>query len=161
MKNTDLTKNFQVESRWEDFNGHMNVTGYLHYFNAAVVLFFEKVGFGRTGIEEDRGSFFAAQQQLSYFKEVHPGAHITITLNLLEMDRKGLHFWLAMREAESDTLVATMESIAIYVDMDNRRSKTIPAHKNPALEQILKTCADTPIPAHIGAGLGLNRKKAS
>jgi len=161
MKKTDLTKNFTIEKKWEDFNGHMNVTGYLHYFNRAVVAFFEKAGFGRAGIETERGSFFAAQQQLSYFKEAHSGTNISLTLNLFEMDKKRLHFWVTMTETESRAPVATMESIAIYVDMDSRRSKAMPSHKQAIFENVIIMGANTTIPSHIGRGLSFNHKKSA
>ncbi len=158
MQHTDFKIDFTVDKEWEDFNGHMNVTGYLFYFSRSAMAFFESIGFGAEGIKIDRASWFALQQQITYLKEILPGEKIQLHVNPIEVDKKRMRFWVGMEKSETGELAATMESMSIYVNMDSRKSQPLPADKFDML-QTLVSKSQRAIPSHIGHAISFDRKK--
>ncbi|MCK0068541.1 acyl-CoA thioesterase [Kordiimonas laminariae] len=157
MQHTDFKIDFTVDKQWEDFNGHMNVTGYLFYFSRSAMAFFESIGFGADGIKNDRASWFALQQQLTYLNEVLPGEKIQLHVNPFDLDEKRMHFWVGMEKAATGELIATMESMSIYVNMDTRKSQKLPEDKYKMLQELVSN-SKRGIPDHIGKALGFRKK---
>src|SRR6516225_4093600 len=82
----------RVDPAWIDYNGHLNMAYYNVLFDRAVDEAFELVGVGPSYVRRSRRSFFTTEVHLRYLRELHLGDPVRVTLQLLDYDRKRLHF---------------------------------------------------------------------
>jgi acyl-CoA thioester hydrolase len=127
----------RVETSWIDYNGHMNVAYYHMAFDRATDRFLESIGLGETYLRDENGSMFALEDHITYQRELRAGEDFRITLQLLDLDEKRLHYFLRLFRAEGGELAATCEHLSIYVDMATRRSAPIPSGARKKLEALL------------------------
>ncbi len=157
MQSPVFQSNVTVSNKWEDFNGHMTVTGYLFYFNQSTIAFYENHGFGIDGAQKDGSSWFTLQQQITYLKEILTGDKIMLHVYPLEVDKKRIHFWVCMESIATGEMLATIEDISIYMNMNTRKSQQLPEEKLKMLEQLVQTNSKK-APPHIGKALSFNKK---
>ncbi|MEL6549797.1 MAG: carnitine 3-dehydrogenase [Pseudomonadota bacterium] len=104
---------------WTDYNGHMNEARYLQAFGDATDRFMEMIGCDAAYIASG-GSYFTAETHIRHLDEVHAGAVITITTQVLEGAGKKMHLWHEMRAGAR--LLATGEHMLIHVSLETRRA---------------------------------------
>ncbi|MEM1100722.1 MAG: carnitine 3-dehydrogenase [Pseudomonadota bacterium] len=104
---------------WTDYNGHMNEARYLQAFGDATDRFMEMIGCDAAYIASG-GSYFTAETHIRHLDEVHAGAVIAITTQVLEGAGKKMHLWHEMRAGER--LLATGEHMLIHVSLETRRA---------------------------------------
>jgi acyl-CoA thioester hydrolase len=69
----------------------------------------------------------AVDQHTRYLQELHAGALIRITSELLEIKSKTVRFRHHMYDAESGAEVAVTDLVGVHVDIATRRSVPLPA----------------------------------
>src|ERR1700693_5571219 len=114
----------QVEPAWIDYNGHLNMAYYNVLFDRAVDEAFELVGIGPTYVETRRRSFFTAEVHLRYLRELHVRDPVRVSIQLIDYDRKRLHFFEQLFHATGGWMSATSENLSLHVDLDTK--KTVP-----------------------------------
>ena len=139
-----------VLPEWIDYNGHMNVAYYLLAFDHATDAFFDHVGLDAAHREATAGSTFAGDIHLTYQREVHEGDPLRITTQLLGFDDKRLRFFHHMYHAAEGYLSATMEGLALYVDLKRRRVSLFPPDIRERLAQVFAAHRDLPLPTEAG-----------
>ncbi len=107
---------------WVDYNGHMNESRYLENFCDASDRFMEIVGCDAQYIANG-GSYFTAESHIRHLNEVHSGARIYTTTQLLLGEGKKMHLYHSMFD-EDGTLLATGEHMLIHVDLKTRRASS-------------------------------------
>jgi acyl-CoA thioester hydrolase len=139
-----------VLPQWIDYNGHMNVAYYLLAFDQATDAFFDFLHLDAAHRAASGGSTFAGDIHLTYQREVTEGAPLRFTTQLLGYDDKRIRFFSRMYHAEEDFLAATMECLALYVDMSRRRVSRIPDDIAGRLAAVFAAHRGLPLPPEAG-----------
>jgi acyl-CoA thioester hydrolase len=116
-----------IPVEYQDEMGHMNVRWYVHLFSSAARSLFSKLGIDTAYRDRTRSGTFATRQYIEYHREVLVGDSVRIHTRLLARSEKRLHFkhWLVNETRR--TVAATMETVAVHVDLDARRTVPFPA----------------------------------
>ncbi|MEM6897880.1 MAG: thioesterase family protein, partial [Pseudomonadota bacterium] len=137
---------------WVDYNGHMNEARYLQAFGDATDRFMEIIGCDAAYIAAGL-SYFTAETHIRHLDEVHAGAEITITTQVLLGAGKKLHLWHEMREGAR--LLATGEHMLIHVSLETRRGAEPSAAVAGRLAEIAEAHAALPRPDGAGRAVGV------
>ena len=63
----------QVQEKWIDYNGHLNMAYYLLLFDHATDAFFDVLGLGENYSNQTDGTTFTLEGHISYLQEVREG----------------------------------------------------------------------------------------
>ncbi len=107
--------------------GHMNVQFYTARFDEATWHFFAAIGITPGYLKVNGRGMAAVDQHTRYLQELHAGALIRITSELLEIKSKTVRFRHHMYDAESGAEVAFTDLVGVHVDIATRRSVPLPA----------------------------------
>ena len=112
---------------WQmDHMDHMNVQFYTARFDEATWHFFAALGMDIDYFKVNRRGMAALEQRTLYRKELHGGALIRISSELLEMKPKTIRFLHRMYEIGSGEEVATSELVGAHIDTDARKAVPFP-----------------------------------
>jgi len=112
---------------WQmDHMDHMNVQFYTARFDEATWHLFAALGMTTGYFKANRRGMAALEQRTLYKKELHAGALIRITSELLEMKPKTIRFLHRMYDTESGAEVATTELVGAHIDTDARKALPFP-----------------------------------
>ena len=112
---------------WQmDHMDHMNVQFYTARFDEATWHLFAALGMTTSYFKSNRRGMAALEQRTLYKKELHAGALIRITSELLEMKPKTIRFLHRMYDTESGAEVATTELVGAHIDTDARKALPFP-----------------------------------
>jgi acyl-CoA thioester hydrolase len=148
----------RVEPHWIDYNGHMNVAYYHQAFDRATDAFLERIGLGESYLERENGSMFALEDHITYQRELRVGDPFRITVQLLDFDRKRMHYFQRLFHEEEGFLAATCEHLSIFVDMAKRTSAEIPPPVRDELSKILDEHGTLARPEEAGRPMGIRRR---
>ncbi len=147
-----------VDPNWIDYNGHMTEASYLTAFGDASDALFRYIGID----EAYRGagnSFYTVETHINYYQEVAGGERLRFTTQLLGLDEKRLHFFHSMYHATSGDLLATTEQMLLHVDMNASAVAPIKPAVYQALQAIMTTHQDLPLPKQVGRQMKVGKKK--
>lgn len=133
----------RVLSAWVDYNHHMTEAAYLTAFGWASDALFSYIG----DDEEYRAnghSFYTVETHIAYLREAAEDDALRITTRVLGLDRKRLHIYSEMFNANTDKLLATTEQMLVHVDMNAARSAAILPEVRAALDAIAEAHATLP-----------------
>lgn len=148
----------RVLPEWIDYNGHMNVAYYLLAFDKAMDDVFDELGMGVALVRERRMGPMALVNQIHYLDELLEGQEFACDLQVLDADRKRMHYFVTMHHLSKGTVAATMEGLSINVDLEARRSVPYPDDIRERLEAIRAAHAGLPRPKQAGATIGIRRE---
>lgn len=146
-----------VKPEWIDYNGHMNVAYYLLIFDHNVDAVFDYIGLDEAFRAANNVSSFALEAHVTYQRELHPGAEVRVTSQVLDCDDKRLHYIAQMYSVEDGYLAATAEWLSIHVDMSRRKAAPFLSSVRERLETIREAHARLPRPPQVGRVIGLRR----
>lgn len=146
-----------VRQEWIDYNGHMNVAYYVLAFDHATDHFTDGVGLDETYRSAADASFFVVDMNVTYRRELHLGAPLVFTTQLLEFDAKRMRFFHSMYHAEEGFLAATNEILTVHIDMAARRSAPMPEAVIERLRDLQARQAHLPTPEGAGRVIALRR----
>ena len=149
-----LTAHRTVPLDWTDYNGHMTESRYLHAFADATDRFMEIIGCDAAYISSG-GSYFTAETHIRHLDEVHAGAVISITTQVIEGAGKKMHLFHAMREGER--MLATGEHFLLHVSLESRKPSAPSATIEAALGRFAQGHAKLPKPEGLGRAIGASR----
>ena len=150
----------EVSPDWIDYNGHMNDACYAIAFSRAGDAFMEKIGLGETVRAATKRSIFTLALVVRFIAEAKRGELLSISVQMLECDKKRLRFWLEARK--SGEPIATSEQVLTCVDLSGERPRAaeFPPEVAARLEALAKDHAELPTPLEAGQGLTLRRRSA-
>ena len=148
----------RVIKDWIDYNGHLNMAFYNVIFDRAVDHFYDLLGVGAQYAESGVGSCFTMEVHVHYLNEVALDDQLELHLQLLDYDRKRLHYFQQMYHKEQGYLAATSEQLALHVDLSTRRSGEFPQHIMDKLDAMTETHRSLAVPAQVGHQIGIKRK---
>ncbi|MEM9967921.1 MAG: carnitine 3-dehydrogenase [Pseudomonadota bacterium] len=146
-----LTARRTVPLDWTDYNGHMTEFRYLNAFADATDRFMATIGCDAEYIAAG-SSYFTAETHIRHVDEVHAGAVIEITTQVILGAGKKMQLWHEMREGER--LVATGEHFLLHVDLKSRRPSAPGAAVEKALVRFARGHAKLPQPEGLGRAIG-------
>jgi acyl-CoA thioester hydrolase len=112
---------------WQcDHVGHMNVMWYVGKFDEATWQLFNAVGLSPTYLRDNQRGMAAVEQQISYLREVHAGAVVSIRSTIREVAQKRLVFVHEMWNDESGDVAARTTLTAVHLDTSARKSCAFP-----------------------------------
>ena len=150
-----------VLPEWIDYNGHMNVAYYLLAFDRATDVLYQRLGLGVDYMQRTTHSTFTLECHITYLRELTEGDPLRFSIQMLDFDRKRVHFFSRMTHRDEGYAAATMEWLSIHVDLETRRS----AEMNPDLVSRLTAvmAAHTALahPPEVGRIMGIATGKAA
>ncbi len=151
----------EVQKDWIDYNGHMNDACYAIAFSHAGDAFMEKIGLGEKERAATKKSIFTLALVIRFVAEAKFGDRLSVSVQILECDKKRLRFWLEARRGDG-TLVATSEQVLACVDLSSEKARVaeFPAEVGAKLDELAAEHAELPTPLEAGQGLTLKRRSA-
>ncbi len=148
----------EVPPDWIDYNGHMNDACYAIAFSRAGDAFMEKIGLGEKERQATERSIFTLALVIRFIAEAKLGDILSVSVHVLECDKKRMRFWLEARKAGAP--VATSEQVLTCVDLSGEkpRAAEFPPDVAARLEALARDHAELPTPLEAGQGLTLRRK---
>ena len=110
-----------IKSEWTDYNNHLNMAYYVLIFDLAWEVMLKKFNMGEQSAKNSGMSTMVVETHTTYNNEVKEGDEVEILLNYFNHDKKRLHFRLEMIEKSSKKLSATIEMLALYIDLSKRK----------------------------------------
>lgn len=109
-----------------DHMGHMNVMWYVGKFDEATWHLFTLLGLTPTFLREHQRGMAAVQQEITYRRELHAGAVISISSRVLEVKEKVIRFSHDMHNEETGEMAATTTITGVHLDTHLRKSCPFP-----------------------------------
>ena len=113
--------NQTIKKEWTDYNNHMNMAYYVLVFDQTWEIILEKFKMGEKSAKDTQRSTMVVETRTTYDGEVKEGDEVEIVLKFFDHDRKRLHFKMEMIEKSSKKLSATIEMLALYIDLNKRK----------------------------------------
>jgi|TARA_B100000929_G_scaffold254858_1_gene216335 acyl-CoA thioester hydrolase len=110
-----------IRKEWTDYNNHLNMAYYVLIFDKAWEVMLEQFQMGEKSAKTTKRSTMVVETHTTYNNEVKEGDEVEILLTYFNHDSKRLHFRLEMIEKSSKKLSATIEMVALYIDLSKRR----------------------------------------
>jgi acyl-CoA thioester hydrolase len=155
-----VSSRMRVEPQWIDYNGHLNMAFYHVLFDRAVDEVFTLVGLGPDYAEARGASFFAAEAHVRYLRELHAHDPVRVTLQMIDVDDKRMHYFMELRHAEEGWLSASSENLSLHVDIASKRVTPFPPDILTNLALLKAAHAGLRPPADLGRVIGLKRAAA-
>jgi acyl-CoA thioester hydrolase len=111
-----------VEQRFIDLNGHMNVAWYVHLFDRATWVLFERLGIDEPYRTRANAGMFAVEQHLRYLGELREGDPLEVHSRVLEVRPKSLRLMHVMTDPVRQRIAAIAEVVGVHIDYTSRRS---------------------------------------
>ena len=146
-----------IRPEWIDYNGHMNVAFYVLVFDNATDALFEAMDFGAAWRKRSGRSFFAVEAHVRYLAELTLGDEVRVATQILAVDDKRLHCFHMLRHKTTGTLAATMEFLALHVDLGMRRAIPFAAEDRARIAGFAAAHASLPTPDGVGRAVGLRK----
>lgn len=147
----------QVRHEWIDENGHMNVAYYVKAVDLAVDHFCELVGLSELLRQGKRHSIFAAEIHVTYKRELLPDEAYFVTLQIIGLDEKRIHWFWRIYHSQSGQVAATMEGMTLSVDLTKRRVAPWHPETYRRMKEIADRQAALPLPAELGHLIAMKR----
>ena len=113
--------NVKIKSEWTDYNKHLNMAYYVLVFDQAWEILLEKFGMGETSAKSTGMSTMVVETNTTYDNEVGEGKEVEIILTYFDHDKKRLQYKMEMIHKEKKYLASTIEILALYVDLNERK----------------------------------------
>ena len=148
----------RVEPEWIDYNGHLNMAYYNVLFDRAVDEAYELMGCGIAYLKDTRHSTFTVEAHIRYLRELHAGAPVRVTLQLIDFDAKLMHYFEELFHAEEGWLSATSENLVLHVDMTAKKVVPFPGFIAARLAKMKSAHAHLPVPDGVGRRIAMPGK---
>ena len=148
----------RVEPQWIDYNGHLNMAYYNVLFDRAVDETYELIGVGTDYVAKRRQSVFTAEVHVRYLRELHAGDPVRVTFQLLDFDRKRMHYFEQLFHAAEGWVSATSENMSLHVDMASRKTAAFPSEVTRRLAEMKASHARLPRPEAAGRRIAMPAK---
>ena len=133
-----ILKTEKIIKEWTDYNGHMNVTFYIHIFDTAAEVMLNKFNIGGDSAKKNKKSTFVVETHTTYDQEVKLGEEVEVHLSYLDHDKKRIHYRASMFHKEKKYLAATTEVISLYIDLNQRKVAEFESEKIKIMDDFIE-----------------------
>lgn len=120
-----------------DVLGHMNVRWYAHLFDDAEFHLWSVIGLSHATLKKSGVVTVIANTNTDFLHEIAAGELITITSAFTKLGGKSLTISQRMTNSETNTLIATQNTIAVFFNMKTRKASPMPDNIRKKLEGVL------------------------
>ena len=124
---------------WTDYIGHMNVAYYVLIFDIfGAEILMNKFQMGEESAKTTKKSTMVVESHITYNQEVKEGEDVDVNLIFFDHDKKRLQYKLEMIHKEKKFLVSTIETLSLYVDLNQRKVAEFEDEKIEIMDQYIK-----------------------
>ena len=107
---------------WTDYNNHMNVAYYVLIFDVyGAEILMNKFKMGEHSAKTTKKSTMVVESHITYNQEVSEEDEVDVNLTFFDHDKKRLLYKMEMIHKEKKYLASTIEILALYVDLGERK----------------------------------------
>ena len=107
---------------WTAYNNHMNVAYYVLIFDVyGAEILMNKFKMGEHSAKTTKKSTMVVESHITYNQEVSEGDEVDVNLTFFDHDKKRLLYKMEMIHREKKYLASTIEILALYVDLGQRK----------------------------------------
>ena len=111
----------KIIKEWTDYNNHMNLSYYILVFDLGAEVILSKFKMGEHSAKTTKKSTMVVETHTTYNREVKEGDEVDVFISYFDHDNKRLQYKLEMYDKNKNTLSATTEILALYVDLNIRK----------------------------------------
>ena len=112
----------KIVKDWTDYNGHMNVAYYVLIFDIyGAEKLMSDFKMGEHSAKTTNKSTMVVESHITYNQEVKEGEEVDVNLTYFDHDKKRLQYKMEMIHKEKKYLASTIEILALYVDLNERK----------------------------------------
>jgi acyl-CoA thioester hydrolase len=111
----------KIIKEWTDYNGHMNLSYYILVFDIGAEVILSKFKMGEHSAKTTKKSTMVVETHTTYNQEVNEGDEVDVFISYFDHDNKRLQYKLEMYDKAKNTLSATTEILALYIDLNIRK----------------------------------------
>ncbi len=115
-----------IPERWEDQNGHVNVSFYMAIYNDSGWPMLDLIGIDERYFNERGMGLVDLDNHLRYLSELHVGDQVTAYGRFLAHDEKRMHGMVFVVNDSNEELASTIEFLSINIDLQQRKAAAIP-----------------------------------
>jgi acyl-CoA thioesterase FadM len=142
---------------WMDYNGHMMDGYYAVAFTFPTDAFLDYLGFGPAYRERTGKTVYTVEGHINFLREVHAGARLRYTTQLLNYDARRLHIFHHMLQEDDGYLAATNELMLLHVNQASLKVESMPPSHLERVEQVFQAHAALARPPQAGRSIGLSK----
>ena len=111
----------KIIKEWTDYNGHMNLSYYILVFDIGAEVILSKFKMGEHSAKTTKKSTMVVETYTTYNQEVKECDEVDVFISYFDHDNKRLQYKLEMYDKAKNTLSATTEILALYIDLNIRK----------------------------------------
>ena len=111
----------KIIKEWTDYNNHMNLSYYILIFDLGAEVILSKFKMGEHSAKTTKKSTMVVETYTTYNQEVKEGDEVDVFISYFDHDNKRLQYKLEMYDKAKNTLSATTEILALYIDLNIRK----------------------------------------
>ena len=111
----------KIIKEWTDYNNHMNLSYYILIFDLGAEVILSKFKMGEHSAKTTKKSTMVVETHTTYKQEVKEADEVDVFISYFDHDNKRLHYKLEMFDKTKNTLSATTEVLALYIDLNIRK----------------------------------------
>jgi len=124
---------------WTDYNGHMNVAYYVLIFDIyGAEKLMTELKMGEHSAKTTNKSTMVVESHITYNQEVKEGDEVDVNLIYFNHDKKRLQYKLEMIHKSKKYLASTIEVLALYVDLEQRKVAEFESEKIDIMQEYIK-----------------------
>ena len=128
----------KIIKEWTDYNGHMNVAYYVLIFDTyAAEKLMTDLKMGEHSAKTTGKSTMVVESNITYNQEVKEGDEVDINLVYFDHDKKRLQYKFEMIHKEKKYIASTIETLALYVDLNKRKVAEFEDEKNKLMDSFI------------------------
>ena len=128
----------KIIKEWTDYNRHMNLSYYILIFDIGAEVILSKFKMGEHSAKTTKKSTMVVETHTTYKQEVKEGDEVDVFISYFDHDNKRLHYKLEMFDKAKNTLSATTEVLALYIDLNIRKVAEFEKEKVMIMDQFIK-----------------------
>lgn len=152
-----VSRTFEVEQAWIDYNGHMNMAYYPVLFDRGFDELALMLGMGPDYARARRLTTFTGEIHICYLRELHQADRVTVSCQLLDFDEKRLHVFQELRHSEG-WVSATCECLTLHVDLNGPRVAPFPPDIAENVARLHSAHAALPVPDRAGRAIVIRHR---
>jgi len=133
------------------------VAYYVLAFDRATDRLLDHLGIGEAYRRATSRSVFALEAHITYERELRLGDAFAIDTRLIDADRKRLHLFHTMTKGEGGDVAATLEAMALHVDLAGPSATLFPDEASAKIEALLAAHRTFAPPPQLGRKIGIRR----
>ncbi|MCP4302087.1 MAG: acyl-CoA thioesterase [Gammaproteobacteria bacterium] len=119
-----------------DSMGHLNTRHYVAMFDDASAHYLSAIGWSPTDAYAKKIGWADVRGEIEYKSEVPQGGQVTIDTGTEKIGTKSVTIYSEMRHVPSGELSATMRSVIVHFDLEDRQAVPVPDEFRRTAESI-------------------------